>query len=268
MIQPVFIHPTAIVEAGAELGVSVRIGPYCHIGPNVRIGDATVLHSHIAIARQTSIGADCEIYPFASLGHAPQDLKFGGEDSHLNIGDRNRIREHVTMNPGTEGGGMETVVGHDNLFMVGVHIAHDCRIGSHVVMANNATLGGHVSVGDHAVIGGLAAVRQFIRIGAYAMIGGLSGVENDVIPYGLVKGERAFLDGLNIVGLTRSNVTKDGIRALQHAVDALFAEDGTMEVRLARLEQDYAADPLVMTIAHFAREKTKFPLCAPHRKRA
>lgn len=268
MTSSTFIHATSIVEPGAQIGEAVSIGPFCHVGPHAVIGDRTILQSHVVVARHTSIGADCEIYPFASLGHAPQDLKFGGEASRLIVGDRNRIREHVTMNPGTEGGGMETTVGSDNLFMVGVHIAHDCRIGNHIVMANNATLGGHVTVGDHAVIGGLAAVRQFIRIGAYAMIGGMSGVENDVIPYGLVKGERAHLDGLNIVGLNRSDVGKSEIRTLQQAVEALFDGDDTMETRLARLEVDYAGNPLVMDIAKFARGKTKFPLCAPARRRA
>ena len=268
MTELTFIHPAAIVEPGAELGTGVRVGPYCHVGPHARIGDRSILHSHVVIARHTHIGADCEIYPFASLGHAPQDLKFGGEASRLVIGDRNRIREHVTMNPGTEGGGMETTIGDDNLFMVGVHIAHDCRVGSHVIMANNATLGGHVTVGDHAVIGGLAAVRQFIRIGAYAMVGGLAGVENDVIPYGLVKGERAFLDGLNIVGMTRGNIDRDSIRKLQHAVDFLFAGDDTIDQRLTRLEHDHAQDPLIAEVTQFARAKTKFPLCQPQRKRA
>lgn len=262
------IHPTAIIEDGAIIGENVRIGPYCVIGPKVTLGDHVYLHSHVVIEGKTTIGEGTEIYPFASLGTAPQDLKFGGEETILIIGKKNRIREHVTMNPGTAGGGGKTVVGDNGLFMVGVHIAHDCQVGNHVVMANNATLAGHVAVGDSAIIGGLSAVRQFIRIGAFAMIGGMSGVEADVIPFGLVKGERAFLDGLNLVGLERNGFSKDQIKTLQRAFNEMFGGVGTMEERLGRLEQDYASESLVMSVLRFAREKTKFPLCQPQKKAA
>lgn len=262
------IHPTAVIEQGAIVGEGVRIGPYCVLGPKVVLGDNVHLHSHVVIEGKTTIGEGTEVYPFASLGTAPQDLKFGGEETILKIGKHNRIREHVTMNPGTVGGGGETVVGDDGLFMVGVHVAHDCRVGNNVIMANNATLAGHVTVGDHAIIGGLSAVRQFIRIGAFAMIGGMSGVEADVIPFGLVKGERAFLDGLNLVGLERNGFSKEQVKTLQRAFNEMFGGGGTMEERLGRLENEYASEMLVMSVLRFAREKTKFPLCQPQKKAA
>ncbi len=262
------IHSTAVIDKQAQIASSAQIGPYCVIGPHVVLGDNVKLHSHVVIDGHTHIDEGTEIYPFASLGTAPQDLKFGGEESFLKIGQRNRIREHVTMNPGTKGGGMETVVGDDGLFMVGVHIAHDCRVGDRVVMANNATLAGHVTVGDNAIIGGLSAVRQFIRIGAFAMIGGMSGVEADVIPFGLVKGERAFLDGLNLIGLERNGFTKDQVKTLQRAYNDLFSDSGTLEQRLEQIEQNYDGSELVLAVARFAREKTKFPLCQPSSRKA
>lgn len=257
------IHPTAIIADGARLGENVRIGPYCVIGGDCTIGDDVVLHSHVVLDGVTEIGEETEIFPFASIGSAPQDLKYAGEKTRLKVGARNRIREHVTMNPGTVGGGGETLVGDDNLFMVGVHIAHDCVIGDHVIMANNATLGGHVHVGDHAVIGGLAAVHQFVRIGAFAVVGGMSGVDSDVIPYGRVKGERAHLAGLNLVGLDRGGFSKDEVKTLQRAYSDLFANQGTMDERLTKVEADYAGFDSVRAVTEFARGKTRFPLCAP-----
>lgn len=262
------IHPTAIIDNGAVIGNGVHIGPYCTVGGEVTLGDNVVLHSHVAVAGRTRIGEGTQIFPFASIGHAPQDLKFHGEKSELIIGKNNTIREQVTMNPGTEGGGMKTIVGDNGLFMVGVHIAHDCIIGNNVIMANNATLGGHVHVGDHAVIGGLSGVHQFVRIGAHAVIGGTSGVENDVIPYGRVKGERAFLAGLNLIGLERRGFTKDQIKTLQRAFNQLFGDEGTMEQRLETVAQEFAGETAVMEMIKFAREKTRFPLCQPPRKAA
>lgn len=262
------IHPSAIIHEKARLGRNVSIGPYCVIGEHVELADNVKLHSHVVIDGYTSVGAGTEIFPFASLGHAPQDLKYHGEKSALIIGENNMIREHVTMNPGTEGGGMKTIVGDNGLFMIGVHIAHDCMIGNKVIMANNATLGGHVTVGDCAVIGGLAAVHQFVRIGAYAVIGGTSGVENDVIPYGRVKGERGFLAGLNLTGLDRGGFSKDQIKMLQRAYKELFSDKGTLEERLTALGQTYASDELVMHIINFARGKDRFPLCQPQKKAA
>lgn len=227
------IHPTAIIEDGAKIADSAQIGPYCLIGPNVEIADGVVLHGHVNVQGHTSIGEATQIFSFASLGTPPQDLKFKGEDSKLIIGKHNMIREHVTMNPGTEGGGLITKVGDHCLFMMATHVAHDCQLGDHVIMANNATIAGHVHVGDGAVIGGLAAVHQFVRIGAYAMIGGLSGVEKDVIPFGSVMGERAELSGLNIIGMKRRGLDRESIHALRGAFKALFESDeGTLQERV------------------------------------
>lgn len=262
----VTIHPTAIVEPGAQLGTGVRIGAYSIIGAHVVLGDNVVIHPHVVVSGHTNIGAGTQIYPFSSIGSAPQDLKYHGEESRLIIGAGNVIREHVTMNPGTESGGMETIVGDGGLFMVGVHIAHDCRVGNNVILANQATLAGHVVLGDHVVIGGLSAVHQWIRIGEHAMIGGMTGVENDVIPYGRVKGERGFLAGLNLIGLERRGFSKDQIRILQKAYNHLFADQGTLEERLEKVAHDYAAEKLVQDLIEFARGKTRFPLCQPPRK--
>jgi len=262
------IHPTAIVDPRAKIGANVSIGPYCIIGGDVTLGDNVELKSHVVVDGRTTIGAGTKVFPFASLGTAPQDLKFHGEPSQLIIGKNNTIREHVTMNPGTEGGGMKTVVGDNCLFMVAIHVAHDCIIGNHVIMANNATLGGHVTVGDHVLIGGLAAVHQFIRIGSYAVIGGMSGVESDVIPFGRVKGERASLAGLNLVGLERGGFDKNTIKVLHKALKQLFEGDGTMEQRLDQMSQDYQDHEVVMQMIKFAREKERFGLCQPDRKAA
>lgn len=260
------IHPTAIIENGASLGLGVRVGPYCVVGADVTLGDRTELKSHVVVAGRTTIGADSVIYPFASIGHAPQDLKFRGEASELIIGHHATIREHCTMNPGTEGGGMKTVVGNHGLFMMSTHIAHDCVVGDHVIMANNATLGGHVTVGDHVLIGGLAAVHQFVRIGSFAVIGGMSGVESDVIPYGRVKGERAFLAGLNLIGLERNGFDKDQVKTIQRAYYELFADEGTLEDRLSALEASHPDEKAVGEMVVFARSKTRFPLCSPQKK--
>lgn len=260
------IHPTAIISEGAQIADNVQIGPYCVIGPHVKIAEGCDIKSHVSIDGHTEIGENCTIFPFASLGSAPQDLKFRGEKTFLRIGKNNKIREQVTMNPGTETGAGETVIGDNGLFMVGAHVAHDCIIGNNVIMANNATLGGHVEVGDHVVVGGLSAVHQFVRIGSYAIIGGFSGVENDVIPYGRVKGERAHLAGLNLIGLERQGFSKDEVRNLQKAFYQLFDDEATLDQRLDHVEKDFANDPIVIKIIQFARSKTKFPLCQPARK--
>ncbi|MFP3920229.1 MAG: acyl-ACP--UDP-N-acetylglucosamine O-acyltransferase [Dichotomicrobium sp.] len=257
------IHPSAVVEAGAVLEEGVRIGPFCVVGPKVRLGRNVELHSHVVIAGDTTIGEDTRIYPFASIGHAPQDLKYKGEQSRLEIGRRNVIREHVTMNPGTGSGHMLTQVGDDGLFMVGAHVAHDCRIGNHVIMANNATLAGHCVVEDHAILGGLCAVHQFVRIGAHAFIGGMSGVENDVIPFGMALGNRAGLAGLNVVGLKRHGFSREQIHKMRQAYRMLFSGDGTIADRIGQVENAFAEDAGVGRIVAFARAQSDRGLCVP-----
>ncbi|KPF86234.1 UDP-N-acetylglucosamine acyltransferase [alpha proteobacterium AAP38] len=249
------IHPSAIVDPGARIAAGVEIGPFCVVGPHVVLGDYVRLISHVAIDGRTTIGEGTIVYPFASLGHAPQDLKYKGEPSELIIGRHNRIRENVTMNTGTEGGGMVTRVGDGGLFMVGVHVGHDCIVGNNVILANNATLGGHVVVGDHAVLGGLSAVHQFVRIGAHAMIGGMSGVEADVIPYGLVKGDRAFLAGLNLVGLQRRGFAKEDIHALRAAFRQLFEGEGKMADRIAAVTAEAGGVQAVADILSFLADR-------------
>lgn len=252
------IHSTAIIHPKAQVAKSALIGPYCIVGQHVTLDENVELKSHVVIEGKTTIGEGTRIFPFASIGHVPQDLKFKGEESTLVIGKNNMIREHVTMNPGTEGGGMVTKVGDNCLFMVGTHVAHDCQIGNHVIMANNATLAGHVSVGDHAVIGGLAAVHQFVRIGEHAMIGGLSGVENDVIPYGAVMGERAGLAGLNIIGLKRRNFDRETIHGLRAAYTMIFEEtEGTLAERAEKVKQEYATIAAVKEIVDFIHTASK-----------
>lgn len=249
------IHPTAVIEAGAIIGANVKIGAYCVIGPNVKIGDHVELKSHVVVDGHTSIGDGTIVWPFASLGSAPQDLKFKGEKSVLIIGKNNKIREHVTMNPGTEGDKMRTVVGDNCLFMMASHVAHDCVVGNNVILANNATLAGHVEVGDFSIIGGLAAVHQFVRIGPFAMIGGMSGVEHDVIPFGLVKGERAQLAGLNYVGLERRGFSKDQIQLLMKAFKKLFDGNGTLAERTEQVANDFGSEQAVMRMIDFIRER-------------
>ena len=257
------IHPTAIVEPGAKLADTVRIGPYCHVGEDVELGEGVTLHAHAVVVGRTVIGEGTRIFPFASIGHEPQDLKYAGEKSRLVIGRDNTIREHVTMNPGTTGGGMVTSVGDGCLFMVGVHVAHDCRIGNNVVMANNATLGGHVVIADHAVLGGLSAVHQFVRIGQHAMIGGMSGVERDVIPYGSVMGDRARLSGLNIIGMQRRGYSREEIQALRNAFQILFGELGTLAERVDEIAGKFPEAKTVQDIVAFIRADSSRAICQP-----
>jgi UDP-N-acetylglucosamine acyltransferase len=257
------IHPTAIIEKGAELGSGVKIGPYCVVGANVKLGNNVELKSHVVVDGYTTIGDETIVFPFASLGHAPQDLKFKGEKSELIIGKKNKIREHVTMNPGTEGGAMKTVVGDNGLFMASAHVAHDCIVGNNVILANNAAIAGHVEVGDFAIIGGLSAVHQFVRIGTGAMIGGMSAVEYDVIPFGLVKGERAHLAGLNYVGLERRGFTRDQIQVMIKAFKHLFEGAGTLSERTEKVANDYKGDQTVMRIIDFVRAKEGRSLLQP-----
>jgi UDP-N-acetylglucosamine acyltransferase len=262
------IHPTAIIDPSAEIADGVSIGPYCCIGGNVRLGEGSILHSHVVIDGNSSLGAGCEVFPFATIGLPPQDLKFKGEPSRVEIGSGNVIREHVTIHPGTKGGGLLTKVGNNCLIMVGGHVAHDCHVGDNVVMANNATLGGHVRVGDFAVLGGLAGVHQYVRIGHHAMVGGLSGVENDVIPYGSVIGNRAYLSGLNIIGIKRRNFSRDDIHVLRAAYRLLFAEEGTMSERLSDVAEMFKDNAPVMEIVHFIQTDSSRAVCQPQTKRA
>ena len=257
------IHATAIVEPGARIGDNVAVGPYCTVGPDVELGDGVALMSHVVVDGRTTVGANTRVFPFASIGLQPQDLKYKGEASELVIGCNNVIREQVTMNPGTEGGGMVTRIGNNCLFMVGAHVAHDCQIGDHVIMVNNATLGGHVHLDDWAIIGGLSAVHQFVRVGRHAMIGGMSGVENDVIPYGSVMGNRARLSGLNIVGLRRRKFNREIIQALRSAYRLMFAQEGTLAERLDDVNRRFEGNEPVMEIVDFIRADSSRSICQP-----
>jgi UDP-N-acetylglucosamine acyltransferase len=262
------IHPTAIIATTAQLGTGLTIGPYCVIGPHVQLGNNCELHSHVVLDGHTTIGEACEIFPFAVLGAKPQDLKFKGEASKLIIGARNKIREHVTMQPGTASASadMSTVVGDDGLYMVGVHVAHDCVVGNRVIMANNATLAGHVTIEDGAIIGGLSAIKQFVRIGQNAMIGGMSGVENDVIPFGLVMGERAHLAGLNLVGLERRGIDKTMIAQMRQMFKELFLSDDTvLSARLDAVVANYSDHEFIQLITNFMQAKAGAALCLPKR---
>ena len=257
------IHPTAIVDPKASLASDVSIGPYSVVGENVELGAGVRLMSHAVVDGRTKIGEGSVIYPFASIGMPPQDLKYAGEPSVLEIGVNNVIREHVTMNPGTEGGGMITRVGDNCLFMVASHVAHDCQIGDRVIMANNAALGGHVSVGEWAILGGLSAIHQYVRIGRHAIVGGMSGVEHDVIPYGSVMGDRARLAGLNLVGLKRRGFGRDIIHDMRRAFRLLFAQEGTMTERLADVSDLFNAIEPVMDIVDFIQVESTRPICQP-----
>ncbi|TQS72913.1 acyl-ACP--UDP-N-acetylglucosamine O-acyltransferase [Rhodobacteraceae bacterium] len=232
------IHASAIVEDGARIGAGCRIGPFCLIGPEVTLGPDVTLHSHVVIAGLTEIGEGTEIFAFASLGQAPQDLKFRGEKTRLVVGKRNRIREYVTMNPGTEGGGGVTRVGDDGLFMSSSHVAHDCQIGDRVILVNSVAVAGHCQLGDDVIVGGLSGVHQWVRIGRGAMIGALSMVTADVLPHGLVAGPRAHLEGLNLVGLRRRGTQRTEIGALK----SLYAALGEGNFRETARAQDAKGD--------------------------
>lgn len=232
------IHPSAIIEKGATLGADCIVGPFCVVGAQVVLGDRVELKSHVVITGDTEVGDDSVIFSFAVVGEIPQDLKFKGEQCRLVIGKRNRIREHVTMNPGTEGGGGETRIGDDGLFMAGCHIAHDAQIGNNVIVVNSAAVAGHCVIEDNVIIGGLSGIHQFVRIGRGAIIGALTMVTNDVIPYGLVQAPRGELDGLNLVGLKRRGVPRADITALRAAFQMLAQGEGTFHDRAQRLGEE------------------------------
>jgi len=260
------VHPSALVDKGAQLGADVYVGPFCTVGPDVVLHDRVRLVSHVVIEGVTEVGADTVISPFAHLGGAPQHLAHKGEKTRLVIGPQNRIRAHVTMDTGTVGGGGVTTVGAGGLFMVASHVAHDCRVGDFVVFANNATLGGHVSIGNYVFMGGLSAVHQFTRIGPYAFAGGGAIVTKDVIPYGSVWGNHAHLEGLNLVGLKRRGFPREAVNELRAAYRLLFADEGTFQERLEDTAQAYAASVQVMEIVDFIRSEANRPLCLPARE--
>lgn len=262
------VHPTAVVDAKAQLASDVTVGPFCAIGPDVTLGEGVILHSHVVIAGRTAVGARTQIFPFASIGHAPQDLKYKGEPSRLEIGTDNLIREHVTMNPGTEGGGMVTRIGNHCAFLASSHVGHDSIIGDHVVFSNNVMLAGHCVIDDYVIFGGGAALHQFGRVGKHAFIGGMSAVENDVIPYGLVIGNRAHLMGLNLVGLKRRGFSREQIHAMREAYGALFAEEGTLRERVTAVADQFSGNAEVMEIVDFIRAESDRAICMPRLDRA
>lgn len=257
------IDPLARVEAGAVLGAGVEIGPFCTVGPNVVLGSSVKLISHVAISGHTTIGEGSTIYPFASLGFAPQSLGYKGEPTRLVIGRNCTVREHATMNTGTATGHQETIVGDNCLFMVNSHVAHDCIVGNNVIFANNATLAGHVSVGNNVFLGGMAAVHQFVRIGDNAIVGGLCGLQHDLIPFGAMIYGRSGLGGLNIIGMKRRGLSRPQIHALRAAYRELFYSGGTLGERAARVAERYADDANVMHVVDFVRNGGKRRLTVP-----
>jgi len=259
------IHKTAIVDNKAKVLSSANIGPYSVIGPNVEIGEDVIIHSHVNISGNTKIGNGNKIYPFASIGNDPQDLKYNGEETKLIIGNNNKIREYVTINPGTKGGGGLTKIGDNCLFMISCHVAHDCHVGNNVIIANNVPLGGHVTIEDHVVIGGNSAVQQFARIGKLAMIGGMTGVLHDVIPYGLSIGNRNYLQGLNLIGLRRANFKNKDILGLTEAYKEIFATKNLTD-NLSKLNGEFKKNLLVKDVIEFITKDKKRSICTPFSK--
>ena len=259
------IHKTAIIDSKAKISSNVEIGPYSVIGPDVVIEEYTKIHSHVNITGNTFIDKENIIYPFASIGNDPQDMKYQGEKTKLTIGKKNIIREYVTINPGTKQGGGITKVGSDNLIMIGAHIAHDCIIGNNIVIANSAAIAGHAEIEDKVIIGGNCGVQQFTRIGKMAMIGGMTGVSRDVIPYGLSTGNRNYLNGINVVGLRRNKVANKEIIGLTNAYKEIFKSESLSE-NLNRLNGEFTDNPLVQEVVEFINRDKKRPICTPHSK--
>ena len=256
------IHKTCVIDQKAKISSNVKIGAYSVIGPNVEINENVEIHSHVNIDGYTQIGSHTKIYPFASIGTDPQDLKFKGEKNSLIIGSKNIIREYVTINPGTEGGGGATIVGNNCLFMISSHIAHDCKVGNNVVIANNVPLGGHAIIEDGVVIGGNSAVQQFTRIGRLAMIGGMTGVLNDVIPFGLSFGNRNYLKGLNLIGLRRKKYENKEIIELGQAYKKIFSSDNLHD-NVSKINGEYKNNNLVKEVTNFILRDKKRPICLP-----
>ena len=259
------IHKTAIISSKAKISDSVQIGPYSIIGPNVEIGDHSIIQSHVNITGNTSIGKNNKIYTFASIGSDPQDMKFNGEETKLEIGDNNTIREYVTINPGTIQGGGVTMVGSNNLIMISAHIAHDCIVGNNTVIANSAAIAGHAEIGDNVIIGGNCGIQQFTRIGRMAMIGGMTGVSRDVIPYGLSTGNRNYLNGINIIGLRRGKVSNKEIIGLTEAYKEIFKTEKLNE-NLSKLNGNFKENLLVKEVINFINKDKKRPICTPYTK--
>ena len=255
------IDKTSIIDKDARIHSSVKIGPYSFIGPNVEIGENTIIQSHVSIIGNTKIGKGNKIYPFVSIND-PQDLKYNGEITSLVIGDNNKIREYVTINPGTLGGGGKTVIGNNCLFMISSHIAHDCQVGNNVIIANNVPLGGHAIIEDNVVIGGNSAVQQFTRIGKMAMIGGMTGVLHDVIPYGLSIGNRNSLQGLNLIGLRRAKFENKDILGLSEAYKLIF-ESKNINENISKLNGQFQENPLVKEVIEFITKDKKRSICTP-----
>ena len=256
------IHKSNVIDPKAKIGKNVKIGPYCFIGPEVQLGDDVELLSNVHIEGNTKVGRGTKIYPFASIGTAPQDLKYHGESNSLEIGENNVIREYVTINPGTVGGGSKTTVGNNCLLMISSHVAHDCKIGNNVVIANNVPLGGHVTIEDSVVIGGNSAVQQFTRIGRLAMIGGMTGVLKDVIPFGLSFGNRNYLKGINLIGLRRKKYDNKKIIELDKAYKKIFSSANLQE-NISKINGEYKGNELVQEVTKFIEEDKKRPICAP-----
>ena len=257
------VHTSAVVDSSAQIAETALIGPYCVVGPNVVLDEGVQLISHVVVDGHTEIGANTVVQPFASLGTPPQHSRFKGEPSTLIIGKNNTIREHVTMHPGTEHGRMTTTIGDNCLFMVGSHVAHDCMIANDVILTNSVALGGHVVVDEFAIIGGLSGIHQYVRIGKHSMIGGCSAVESDVIPYGSVKGNRARLSGLNIIGLRRRGFSREDIRSLRTAYGLLFSQGGNMAERISEVADLFADHPGVRDILDFIQADSSRAICQP-----
>ena len=256
------IHNSSVIDKKAEISKNVKIGPFCYIGPNVKLGENVEIFSNVHVEGNTIIGKGTRVFPFASIGTQPQDLKFNGEENSLEIGENNLIREYVTINPGTKGGGSKTSIGNNCLFMISSHIAHDCKIGNNVIIANNVPLGGHVTIEDSVVIGGNSAVQQFTRIGRLAMIGGMTGVLKDVIPFGLSIGNRNYLQGLNLIGLRRHKYDNQKIIGLDKAYKDIFASKNLYE-NLSKINGDFKNNELVGEVVRFLEKDKKRPICSP-----
>ncbi len=256
------IHKSSVIDSKAKISNNVKIGPFCYVGPNVVLKEDVELVSNVHIEGNTNIGKGTRIFPFASIGTQPQDLKFKNEKNSLVIGERNLIREYVTINPGTEGGGSKTIIGNGCLFMISSHVAHDCKIGDNVIIANNVPLGGHVTIEDSVVIGGNSAVQQFTRIGRLAMIGGMTGVLKDVIPFGLSIGNRNYLEGLNLIGLRRKKYENKKIMGLSKAYKEIFASKNLHE-NLNKINGEHKGNELVKEVITFIEKDKKRPICSP-----